>query len=87
MGPVGLAVASVLLAILVSGNAEGQQLTPLRAEDLLDARQFGLLSPIQFSPDGKWLAFAVVGPKADADKKTVRTPQDALTTGVPLILV
>lgn len=87
MRPIVSALACVLLAILASRNAVGQQPIPLRAEDLLDARQFGFLSPVQFSPDGKWLAFAVVGPKTDADKKTVHTPKDALNTGVPLIVV
>src|SRR5712664_3028975 len=41
---------------------------------------------MEFSPDGKWLVFAVIASTKDS-QKTVHTPERALMTGVPLIVV
>ncbi len=80
------AIGLAILGTFFGESASSQQLTPLRVEDLLDARQFGALSPMEFSPDAKWLAFGVIRSTKDS-QKTVHTEEHALLTGVPLIVV
>jgi dipeptidyl aminopeptidase/acylaminoacyl peptidase len=49
------------LAGAVSISAQEKQANALPVEDILRARSFGPLSSIEFSPDGKWLAYGVEG--------------------------
>lgn len=79
-------VVLLVLAFLAE-NAKCQQVTPMLAEDLLAAREFGQLSPARFSPDGKWLVIAVIDRNQGTDKKTVHTPEEARITGVPQLVI
>jgi dipeptidyl aminopeptidase/acylaminoacyl peptidase len=59
--------------------AAAQQREPLRVEDALKVRTFADLSPIEISPDGKWLAYTF------KENSRVRTLNDEIEarTGVP----
>lgn len=69
----------VVLAADQCWATSGQRAGPLRIEDLLDARQFGELGPIQFSPNGKWILYTL----QDARKTTTEDPSEFARTGVP----
>src|SRR6266851_7078037 len=59
-------------------QAAGQQMAPLRVEDVLAAHSFGQYSPVQISPDGKWVAYVVVDNRRIASTAT----KDRLLTGI-----
>jgi len=71
------AVIALCGTLLLSAFA--QQPTPLPVSDVLTARSFAESSPIQFSPDGKWLAYTV---RANRESKLTRQ-DDFLRAGVP----
>lgn len=48
---------SLALAVLLPACVRGQQTAPLPIGDLLDMREFGVFTPVQFSPDGQWVAY------------------------------
>ncbi len=77
-------IATFLLSSLLAGHAGAQNLSPLSIEDLLHTRQFGVLSPVAFSPDGNWLAYAVLAANSAGNRKGVHSPEEALLTGIPL---
>ncbi|MGB9072382.1 MAG: prolyl oligopeptidase family serine peptidase [Terriglobales bacterium] len=73
----------LLLIVLVAAQcsaASGQHVVPLHIQDLLDARQFGELGPIQFSPDGKWIVYTLQEPRKTT---TTEDPSEYARTGVP----
>jgi len=51
----------------------------LRVEDAVDLRKFGAFSPIQFSPDGRSLAYVIVESQRNRHVETEMQPR----TGVP----
>ena len=64
-------------------GAGAQQAIPLQVEDLLNARQFGSGSPVEFSPDGKWLAYGVVTPHKSGGRKAIMAAGNASTFEIP----
>ena len=58
--------------------AVAQRPTPLPIEDVLSARSFADGSPIQFSPDSKWLAYTV----AEDRRSELQTTEDFLRAGL-----
>jgi dipeptidyl aminopeptidase/acylaminoacyl peptidase len=75
-----LILAACHLYILVAPIVtESQQLAPLPIEEALSVRSFGQLVPIQFSPDGKWLAYTV---QENQRSRSVGL-EDFQRTGVP----
>ena len=74
-------VQLLFLIVLTVGqcSAVSGQVVPLHIEDLLDARQFGELSSMQFSPDGKWIVYTL----QDARKTSSEDPSEYARTGVP----
>jgi len=59
-------------------QAAGQQLAPLPIEDVLGSHSFGLYSPVQFSPDAKWVAYVVV----DNRRMASSTTKNRLQSGI-----
>src|SRR5260370_29357479 len=53
------AMASLWLGGSIENRAAAQQVRPLPVEDALKVHYFAEYSPISFSPDGKWLAYAI----------------------------
>lgn len=69
--------ASSAWALPISGaQAEA---SALRVEDAVDLRKFGAFSPIQFSPDGRSLAYVIVESQRNRHVETEMQPR----TGVP----
>ena len=68
-----------VLAAVPCWAASEQHVVPLHVEDILDARQFGALSPMQFSPNGKWIVYTV----QDNRKTNTEDPSEYTRTGVP----
>jgi dipeptidyl aminopeptidase/acylaminoacyl peptidase len=52
-------VALIVLMVMVPRSGLGQKLAPLPIEDVLDIQEFGAFTPVQFSPDGKWVVYTV----------------------------
>jgi dipeptidyl aminopeptidase/acylaminoacyl peptidase len=71
--------ATLVLCSTLLLAASAQQLTPLPVGDVLAARSFAQYSPIQFSPDGKWLAYTV----REDRQSELATAKDFLRAGVP----
>jgi dipeptidyl aminopeptidase/acylaminoacyl peptidase len=59
-------------------QAAGPQLAPLPVEDVVGAHSFGLYSPVQISPDGKWVAYVVVDNRRIAPSATTSRLQSAV---------
>src|SRR5260370_2022457 len=79
---------SFTLACLCWGIAEqnaavAQQIAALPVEDALKVRYFAEYSPIAFSPDGKWLAYAT----RDNQRSTDVRLDTYARTGLPSIRV
>src|SRR5690348_14810985 len=50
----------IVLHALFSSCVEAQKLAPIPVEDAINTRSFGqFVMPMQFSPDGQWLAYVV----------------------------
>lgn len=70
-------VLTILAAVQpLSGQ---QQAGPLRIEDLLDIREFATSTPIEFSPDGKWVVYTA----RDNRKSNTYDLSDDTRSGVP----
>jgi len=65
--------------LLAATVTEAQQLIPLPIEEAMKVKSFGQLVPIQFSPDGKWLAYTV----QDNQRSGSVGLEAFLRTGVP----
>src|SRR5260370_20900857 len=63
----------------LAGRAIGQQPAPLPVEKLLDIREFGTFSPVQFSPDGKWVLYTA----RDNRKNSMGDISRSVISGVP----
>lgn len=71
---------AVGLGMLLTVSAGGQQLAPLPVDAALDTKTFGQYSPVQFSPDSKWLVYVI----QDNRKSSTAEIQQYARTGVPL---
>jgi dipeptidyl aminopeptidase/acylaminoacyl peptidase len=72
-------LALILLSSGLLARATGQQLTPLSVDDVLRAWTFAAYSPIEFSPDGKWLSYTITTRHNDSRAKS----DSFVLTGVP----
>lgn len=69
-----------VFGISIPETKAAQRADPLTVEDALDSHSFAELSPLAYSPNGLWIAYAV------ADNKRIqKTPSDDAyaRTGVP----
>jgi dipeptidyl aminopeptidase/acylaminoacyl peptidase len=90
---VSVALALISLAVLHLGAMSSdvmQQGNSLSVEDALKVRSFGQLTEIQFSPDGKWIAFTTqnnLHSRSVDDEEYARTgvPEWALGTDVCIV--
>src|SRR5260370_21990231 len=64
------AMASLWLGGSIENRAAAQQVRPLPVEDALKVHYFAEYSPISFSPDGKWLAYAIRDNQRSKDIET-----------------
>jgi dipeptidyl aminopeptidase/acylaminoacyl peptidase len=69
----------VFLVVLLTTKLPAQESEPIKIEDALMVHEFGQLSPIEFSPDGKWLAYTS---RENSSIQTVDSTE-YLRTGVP----
>jgi dipeptidyl aminopeptidase/acylaminoacyl peptidase len=69
------------LGVFVTGRAERPQLAPLPVEEALGTYAFGQFGALQFSPDGKWLVYAL----QDNRKLITASPEHGARTGVPIV--
>jgi dipeptidyl aminopeptidase/acylaminoacyl peptidase len=75
----GLKLALITLAAVAPTVVLGQQALPLRVQDLLDAREFGMFTPVEFSPDGKWIVYTARNNR----NATAYDPSEFARAGVP----
>jgi dipeptidyl aminopeptidase/acylaminoacyl peptidase len=69
-------VLSLLTCLSASMTRAGEKSMPLSVNDALTIHLFGDLSPVTFSPDGKWIAYVVLDnqrPKSEKLDAIVRT--------------
>jgi len=52
-------ISPLFLCVAWSAASQAQEALPLPVRDAVETRSFGELLPIEFSPDGKWLAYTV----------------------------
>lgn len=73
--------ALMLIALTVVRPLSGgqQQAAPLRIEDLLNVREFAASTPVEFSPDGKWIAYTA---QENRGRNTDEAPEE-YRSGVP----
>jgi len=77
---VGIFLISYASSSFAFPSTESQaEASALRVEDAVDLRKFGAFSPIQFSPDGKSLAYVIVESQRNRHVETEMQPR----TGVP----
>jgi hypothetical protein len=72
-------VVFLLGTVLVPAFA--QQAAPLPVNDVLTARSFAEYSPIQFSPDGRWLSYTV----QEHRQSEFASSEEFLRAGVPMV--
>lgn len=82
MSAIRVCTSIILFCSFVTGP-RAQRVIPLQVDDLLNARQFGSGSPVEFSPDGKWLAYGVVTPNKSGTRSASTTTGSALTSAIP----
>lgn len=70
-----------LYATLLPSACFAHHSTPLPIADVLSARSFTEYSPVQFSPDGKWLAYTVTEDRPSG----LASAEDFLRAGVPRV--
>ncbi len=70
------------LGVVDPKAARAQLVGPLPVEDALKVHYFAEFSPVGFSPDGKWLAYAIRNNQQTKDS----TPEEYARTGVPSML-
>jgi len=73
------ALILVGLGLVPRASVTAQQTAPLSIEDLLNTREFGTFSPVQFSPDGKWVVYTT---RENRTSTTADVKEEA-RTGVP----
>jgi dipeptidyl aminopeptidase/acylaminoacyl peptidase len=71
---------ALLCWLTVPPGCGAQQNIPLAPEDALRTRSFGELSPLAYSPDGKWVAFSAADAQAIQKTKAI---DSYLRLGVP----
>jgi dipeptidyl aminopeptidase/acylaminoacyl peptidase len=54
-----LASVSLICGLVILPVAIGQQTEPMAVEDIIRTNSFGEVSPLAYSPDGKWLAYMI----------------------------
>lgn len=74
-----LLIGALLCYSVLPAPAAAQQTSALSVEDALGMRYFGDLSPIEFSPDARWLAYGVRDNRLAED----RDDEAWIRTGVP----
>src|SRR5436190_7331609 len=66
--------------VLLTARAEPPQPAPLPVEEALGTHAFAQFGALQFSPDGKWLVYAL----QDNRKLITASPEQGARTGVPM---
>jgi len=77
-----LTLFCVLLA--QSPGAGQKQLAPLPIKEALKTRNFSMFTPLDLSPDGKLVAYALQDTNLKAHTKLPRSAQDVARIGIPL---
>jgi dipeptidyl aminopeptidase/acylaminoacyl peptidase len=75
MWTIGFAIASGVMGFSwLDGRAEEKKIVPLRVEDAVSVREFGLFSPPSISPDGASVAYVVQRKESREGASGRRTP-------------
>ena len=69
-GSLCLAGVLALACGLFADAVPAQKIAPLPVATVLNAREFAPYSPVQFSPDGRWLAYTVLRPGQERRSET-----------------
>lgn len=74
-----LCIRLVVLTSMPQAIVSAQQTVPLPIEAVLSTREFVAFTPVEFSPDGTWIAYAA----KDKQRNMVRESLESTSAGVP----
>src|SRR5271157_2416450 len=74
-----LCIRLIVLTSMPQAIVSAQQTVPLPIEAVLSTREFVAFTPVEFSPDGTWIAYAA----KDKQRNMVRESLESTSAGVP----